>query len=181
MLDEDAFDGRVLDHRDAVALHERGQRQLDLQARLVATRAQHAAASVCALAAERDAPAVGVEAHAVTHEVGDAAGRVGAEHARGLLVDEARAGGDRVAQVLLGRVVLVDGGGDAALRVARVRLVDRAFGDDDGRRAPLARLQRDEQPGDTRADDQHVGAERAGRGRLRPGHGATRSTSTEGS
>ena len=47
------------------------------------------------------------------------------------LVAEARAGDERVLDVRLERVALGEHGGDAALRVLRVRLVARALGDDD--------------------------------------------------
>ena len=162
VLDEDALGQRVLEHGDALTLDQRRERELDLEPRLVAACAQHAAGGVRALLAERDLALGVVEAHAVTHEVGDPRGRLLDEHARGGLVDETGAGFDRVLEVQLGGVARPDRRADAALRVARVRLVDRALRDDQHLGAALVRLQRDEQPGDAGADDQQVGVVRLG-------------------
>ena len=131
---------------------EAAERQLDVRARGVAAGVEDARAAVGALAAERDVTLDAVEGHAEAHQVGDALRRLARQDAGGLFVDEAGAGGDRVAQVQLRRVVRPDGRGDAALGVLRVALVDGALGEDEDA-AVVLREQRREQPGDAGPDD----------------------------
>ena len=64
---------------------------------------------------------------------------------------------DRVAQMQRGIVVGADRGGDAALRVLRVALVDPALGEH-AHGAVLAREQRGVEPGDAGSDDDVVEA-----------------------
>ena len=154
-LREDLRRERVLEDGD-LALGERGERQLDLEAGGVAARVQDARTRVRRLAAEGDLAVGGVEAHPVADEVRDARRGLVAEDARGLFVDEPGAGLDGVLQVVAGVVVRADGGGDAALRVAGAGLADAALGDDEDACAGLVRLERRVQPGDPGADDDEV-------------------------
>ena len=74
--------------------------------------------------------------------IADALGRLAHAELDGARVIQPGAGDERVLDVGLERVVLVEHGGDAALRVLRVRLVARALRDDDDlavRRRPRAR------------------------------------------
>ena len=138
--------------------------------------------AVGSLPAQRHFAIERVEGHPVGHEVADAGRRFVAEHPRGLFVDEPGTGGDRVGEVLFGRVERPDCGGDAALRPARVAVVDAALGqDEDG--PEVARLEGDEQPRDAAANDDQrvVRLNRAGRGLgIRVSVGSTLSTSPHG-
>jgi len=154
---------RVVEDRDR-RIHSRGREgRLNLSPGAVAAGVEDAGAAVGGLPAQRYFAIKRVEGNPVGHQVADAGWRFVAEHPRGLFVDEPGAGGDRVGKVLLGRVEGPDGGGDAALRPARVAVVDAALGqDEDG--SEVARLEGDEQPGDAAADDDEgeVVAVRAG-------------------
>ena len=108
------------------------------------------------LSPEGDLAVRGVEVHAVADEIRDAVGGFEAENARRFLVDQASASLDGVAQVILRRVARPNGSGDAALGVARARLVDAALGHHEDARTRLVRRQRGIQPGDAGADDDEV-------------------------
>jgi hypothetical protein len=85
----------------------------------------------------------------------DAVGGLFDEDPGRLFVDQAGACLDGVTQVQGGIVVGADGGGDAALRVLRVALVDAALGED-ADRTMLPCEQRGVEPGDTGTDDEVV-------------------------
>src|SRR3990170_2742813 len=140
---------------DFAVLGERGEGELDVGAGGVAAGVEDAGRGVGALAGEGDLAVLGVERHAEAHEVVDAVGGLGGEDAGGLAVYEAGAGGDRVVEVLLGGVARPDGRGDAALRPARVAVVNGALGDDE-HGAVLAGEEGGVQPGDAGADDDVV-------------------------
>src|SRR5690606_32512475 len=111
-----------------------------------------AGGAVGGFAAECDLPGEGVERDAVLDKVTDPARRFVAEDACRLLVDQSRAGGDGVHEVLRRTVERADRGGDTALGPARVAVVDAALGDDEDR--PQARrFERDEEPRDAAPDD----------------------------
>ena len=76
------------------------------------------------------------------------------------------AGGQRVADVVFGAVVVEHHAGDAALRVAGVGVLEHVLGHERDAAAVLDRVQRDGEPGDAAADDDGV-APRPGRPRSR--------------
>ena len=82
-------------------------------------------------------------------------------------IDEPGAGGDGVGEVLVCGIERPDGGGDAALRPARVAVVDAALGEHEyGAEAPC--FERHEQAGDAAPEDDHCDT------RGRPGFGRRR-------
>ena len=100
-----------------------------------------------------------VEGHAISQEVVDAGGGVRGHQPGDLLVDGAGAGGDRVGDVLLGRVARGHGGGDPALRPRRRGpLADRRGGEHGHR--PRREAQGAEQAGEPAAEDDEVVAGR---------------------
>ena len=123
-----------------------------------AARVGDAAARVAALEPEREvAVAVGVEAHADRLEVAEARGRLLGEDARRRGAHDAAAGGDRVLQVLLGRVVLGQRGREPALRPVGRGLGQRAGGDEDHLRALASGAERGVEAGGAGAHDDEVG------------------------
>ena len=166
VVHQHALGQRVLGDRCVLPAGERGEREFDLHPGRVATGVDDARRGVRRLAAQRHLPVRGIEAHAVADQVGDAAGGIHRENPRGLLVHEPRARLDGVSQVRLRRVARADRGGDAALRVAGARLVDRALRHHQHARVALPRLQRGVEPGDAGADHHEV--EAAVRHRRRP-------------
>ena len=127
----------------------------------VAGNVHDAATRVRGLLAQRKA-AVGlaVERHAVGDKIGNARRAFGGDEVRYVDVDDASTGGDRVVRVRSGIIVAADGGGDAALRpTGRGALSERRGGQHGDRQR--RQLQRREQAGETRTDDDHiaVGAE----------------------
>ena len=109
----------------------RPQQPADLASGRVA-RVQHAAHAVRALAAERRAApvAIAIERGAPLEQLADVADAVLHEHAHGVFVAQAVAGGHRVGEMLLRRILGADRGGDAALRVAGVALGGIGLGED---------------------------------------------------
>ena len=97
-----------------------------------------------------------VELGAVADQVVDLAGRLADHQLDDGAVAQAGAGGQRVLDVVLEAVLRRAHGGDAALGVAAVALLDLVLGDDQDvhRRR---RGQGGPQPGDAAADDEHVG------------------------
>ena len=94
----------------------RAQLAQDAASGLAAARVGDPAPGVSALEPEREvAVSVGVEADADALEVAEARGRLLAEDAGRGGADEAAAGGDRVLQVQLRRVVGRERGGEPAL------------------------------------------------------------------
>ena len=65
---------------------------------------------------------------------------------------------ERVADVVLGAVVVEHHAGDAALRVAGVGVLEHVLGHEGDAAAVLDRVQRDGEPGDAAADDDGVHA-----------------------
>ena len=121
----------------------------------VAAGVEDAGLAVRALAAEGHLTIDAIEWHAEAHQVPDALCRLRDEDARRLFVHQSGAGLKRVAEVQLGRVVRADGGGDAALGVARVALVDGALGQHE-HSSVLASQQRGVQPRNARTSDDVV-------------------------
>src|SRR3990172_3541032 len=121
----------------------------------VAAGVEDAGRGVSALAGEGDLAVLGVERDAEAHEVVDAVGGLLGEDAGGVGIDEAGAGGERVVEVLAGRIARPDRRGDAALGPARVAVVHGAFGDDE-HGAVLAGEEGGVQPGYAGADDDVV-------------------------
>ena len=174
---ENLLDLAVLAHGHGRHARQAAQRQLDVLAGRVAAGVEDAGAAVGAFAAELDVALAAVERHAEAHEVGDALRRLARQDARRLFVDQAGAGGKRVLQVQLRRVVRPDGRGDAALGVLRVALVDGVLGEDEDA-AVLLGEQGGEQPGNARADDDVVVA--ASLSRLQPGASNSSSSTSSG-
>ena len=106
--------------------------------------------------ARRRPSAVGVEAHAESLEVVEARGRLVAQHLGGAAAHEAAAGGERVLEVLAGRVLDRERGGEAALRPVGRGLGERPGGDEGHPRALGGGAQRGEEAGGTGADDHEV-------------------------
>jgi hypothetical protein len=78
------------------------------------------------------------------------------ENVDGLFVAEAGAGNKRIFKMFLRVIPGTERGGDTALRIGRSGIVDGVFRDD--RHATDARgLQREEQAGNARTDDQEMG------------------------
>ncbi len=130
----------VLEDGDAGLPGDAADGELDVGAGGVAAGVDDAGLAVGALTAQGDLAVQGVEGDAEADEVGDAVGGLLGQDAGGLDVDEAGASGDGVLEVQLGRVALADGGGDAALGVAGVALVDGALGEHQD--APCSRARR---------------------------------------
>ena len=124
----------------------------------VAAGVEDAVAAVRRLAAERDLAVGAVERHAEAHEVVDAVGGRLDEDARRLLVDEAGAGLERVAQVQLRArrpaptAAAMPPCAYFVLHSSMLPLVSTQHG------AVLARQQRGVEPGDAGADDDVVEA-----------------------
>ncbi len=114
-----------------------GERARDLAAGGVAAGVHDPRQRVGALAPEHDLAVDLVEPRADLHELAHAVRALVHEDAHGLLVAEARAGGDGVLEVQLGRILLADGRGDAALREERGRLLEGGLGEQAD--APAAR------------------------------------------
>ena len=121
---DDQVDGEAaLAHLDEVERVHRGdQRPLDLRAGRVAAGVHDARQRVTALAGERErrgrAVAGAVEHRAERHELADPARALGDEHPHRVGVAEPGAGGERVGEVQLGGVRLLERRGDTTLRVA---------------------------------------------------------------
>jgi hypothetical protein len=132
------------------------QGALDLASRDVA-RVQDAAVGVAGLQAQvHDRRALG-EAHAQVLQLAHPLGRLRHGQADDVLVAEAGARHQGVAQVVAHAVRLAHDGGDAALRVVGVGIGGLLLGGQ--RHGPQAgELARAEQPGDAGAQDQEVGA-----------------------
>ena len=99
---------------------------------------------------------VAVEGDAERDELADAGRPLVDEHAHGLGVAEARAGDERVADVVLGAVVGEHHAGDAALRVAGVGVLEHVLRHEGDAASALHGVQRDGEPGDAAADDDGV-------------------------
>ena len=121
----------VLQHLDARLLDDvRGELAQDAPAGGAAARVDDAADRVAALEAEREvAVAVGVEAHAEPLEVGEAGGRLVAEHLGRGAAHEIAAGDQRVVEVLGRRVLDREGGREPALGPVGGGLRQRTGGD----------------------------------------------------
>ena len=108
--------------------------------------------------------AVGVEVHAELLEVAHRAGRLVDEHLGGAAAGEAAAGGLGVAQVLGGRVVGGERGGDPALRPVARGLGERRRGDERDARARAGGGERGVEAGAAGADHGDVGVDGGHRG-----------------
>src|SRR5690606_37040455 len=90
-----------------------------------------------------------------------------------LLVAQARAGDQRVVEVLFGGVAVAEGRGDAALRPPGGAVVEPGLGDDDRGEAGRFAAQGGGETGDAGADDHHVRLDGPpGLGRVQAGAGA---------
>ncbi len=136
----------------------RRQRRLDVEARPVSARMQHAVDRMRALASERHPPVpAAVETDAELDQAAHRSGSLPGQDADRRGVAEPCAGPDRVGGVALGVVVRAHRGGDAALRAAGVGAVERRLGDD-GDGAVLGGDQRGVESGQPAADHDHVAA-----------------------
>ena len=148
----------ALEHVDALLLDHVG-RQLaqDPPPRGAAARVDDPADPVAALEPEREvAVAIRVEAHAERLEVGEARGRLLAQHLRGRAPHEAASGRHRVLQVQRGRVVRGERRGEAALRPVGGGLGERPRGHERHASALARGRQRREQPGRAGADHDEI-------------------------
>ena len=123
---------------------------LDSVAGAVAARVHDARARVCCLAAQCDLTVCTVEGDAQIDESTDAVRRFPHQHLDRVAIAEACPRGQRVAQVRLDGIAGAEGGGDTALRISGVGLLDRTLGDNDGTAVPRSQERRVE-PGDSRA------------------------------
>ena len=114
---------RAFDEHDRLGgAHGRGDRAHEFGARRVAARAQDAAARVRRFAAERVMRRVeAIEAHAERRDPLDRVRPVRRQARRDAPFHDARAGRHRIGRVQRGRIVVADGGRDAALRPRRRR------------------------------------------------------------
>ena len=110
--------------------HALDQGPRDFRARLVAVRVHDPLARMRGLLAEREAAGrVGVEPRADRRELAHALRPLGDEHFDRRGVAQRRSGGERVEPVELGRVAGAERRGDAALRVRRRAVEERALGE----------------------------------------------------
>ena len=117
---------------------------------------QHAIAAVRAFAGEGDLGAGAIELRAPLDELLDARRAFLDQDARGLFVHQAIAGFQRVFQMKTDFVIIAERGGDAALRILRVRFGDFAFRE--AKHASRGRqFHRSAQAGDARAYDDEIG------------------------
>lgn len=151
----------VLDDLDAgLGQHRLGQGPLHLRAGRVAARVDDAVAVVAALAGELElAVDVAVELRAVAHQPLQRVGALGDQDAHGLLVAQADPGDERVPQVLVGGVLGVEDGGDAALRPPGRSGRQHILGDHEHPRpwVEFDVAQRHGEAGDPRPDHDRVG------------------------
>ena len=130
----------------------------DPPARRAPARVRDAAARVPSLQPEREiAVAVGVEGDAEPLEVAEARGRLLDQDARRGGADDPAAGGDRVLEMLLRRVVGGERGREPALGPVRRGLGQRAGGDQRDPGALARGGQRGVEPGRAGAHDDEVG------------------------
>ena len=130
----------------------------DPPARRAPARVRDAAARVASLQPEREvAVAVGVEGDAEPLEVAEARGRLLDQDARRGGADDPAAGGDRVLEMLLRRVVGGERGREPALGPVRRGLGQRARGDQRDPGALARGGQRGVEPGRAGAHDDEVG------------------------
>ncbi len=145
------------EHADRRRLaHGGDQRGHDRGAGPVALHAHDAAARVRGLAREQEAALlVAVERNAVAEQILDARRGLARDQLGDVAVDDAGAGGDRILDVGVDRIVGTERGGDAALGAGgRSALADRRRGDHgDGARR---QLQRAEQSRQAAADDDDI-------------------------
>jgi hypothetical protein len=140
-----------------VRLHLLPQPPSDFAARGV-TRVQNAAHAVGRFTTECGlATGITVEGDSPLDQLPNVPGAVGDEHANGVGQTESVAGGHRIGEVKLGRVVWSNRGGYAALRVVCVAFSGIGFGQDNDL-AAVRQSDRGAQPGDAAADDQEIAA-----------------------
>src|SRR5690606_32815911 len=171
---EEVQDQGVLDGAQAAGADRVDQGAGDLGAGGVAARVGDAAAVVAALAGEGQAAFGGlVEVGAGGDQPAHRVGALGDEDADRLLVAQARAGDQRVVEVLFGSVAVTEGRGDAALRPPGGAVVEPGLGDDARGEAGRFAAQGGGEAGDAGADDHHVRRDGPpGRGRVQAGAGA---------
>jgi hypothetical protein len=149
---------RVLHHPDPrVFEHALDQRVGDVPAGGAAARVQDPPPAVATLAAElRHAAGPGVEGHAVGLQVSHTRGPLLDQHLDRSRVAEPAPRGQGVGHVQVGMVVLSDCGGDAPLRIERVRAAQGALGDQHHLRVAAGRLEGCVQAREPGACDQQI-------------------------
>ena len=162
---QEVDDHRVLDHLDAgVVLHcmeGLDEGPLDFLAGRIAAGVGDAVTVVTTLAGQLDRPlGVTVEVGAERDQLAHAFGALGDEDAHGLGVTQADPGDQGVLEVLLRRVLRVEGSGDAALGPRRRALVQDRLGHEEHPVDLLPQLESTGEPGDPGADDDHIGGGR---------------------
>ncbi len=151
----DDLDARVVD--DAVQGGD--ERARDLGAGGVTAGVRDPVAVVAALAGQLDlAAGVAVELGAQRHELAHPVGSLGHQDAHRLGVAQPDAGHERVVEVLLRRVLGVEGSGDAALGPLGRAGRQHGLGHQQHPVDPLAQPQGAGEAGDARADHDDVGA-----------------------
>ena len=131
----------------------------DLAAGGIAVGVENAVARMSAFAAEHELAVFAVEFSAPLEELFDDVGAFGDEGADGLLVAEAVASHEGVADVEVEAVVLGHGGGDAALGVLRRGLAELILGEEQNASGG-GELNGGTETGDAGADDQEVDMDR---------------------
>jgi len=143
--DEKARRKREVQDGDARLVAGTAECAFDFSPGPVAAGMDDAGAAVGRLPSERKLAAERIEGDAVADEVPDPGWTFGAEDARSRFVNKARAGFDRIGEMLFRGIKGSDGGGDAALRPTRVAVVDGPLGQDEDW-PELTRFERYEEP-----------------------------------
>ena len=129
----------------------------DLGAGGVAAGMGDPVAQVTTLAGQRDVPpGCAVEPGAERNQVADRSRALGHKHPHGVLVAQAGAGDQGVAQMVVRGVVLIEGCSDTALRPLCGAMFHPGLGHNHHAVSERARIQRQTQAGDTGTDDDHI-------------------------
>ncbi len=145
----------MLQHLNPRLPHVPAQRDLDVLAGGISAGMKDTGHGMGRLFGQSHLAVHGVKGHAHFDEVGYAVSGFGHQYAHGVPVRQAGTGHHRVPEVKVRGIALAYGGGNAALGVLGVAVIDAALGEDEDTAAPLGQ-QGGVEPGNAAADDHIV-------------------------